>query len=403
VLENYGLASWGGFPQDMRERIDDALRDHGFRNGLDDIFGERFEQDLLGWEHIGTGVKRSLLWRAYRDMVDLLEGTDAETYDEQAGPDHHGNEWVARCSQQCSGAACGACDRRDLQLRRAYVQATDRDLKADPVHPVDHSTIAQVIRLRLQRPDSSRFITNESLEFIIRRAAFQAQEAFDRPFPDIAVSSVRLASDGTGYRERSAGVDYAEFGLTRVADHSDAGAYLIKLAVRLYPWLRWPGTYRVLPAAARLPARPLSLWELEVADDPGFLARRLRWWDGQETVPVLIRSDSFYVGAVARPGDAKKHVTDFWVARDGQRVTLRMLLNGRLGPYQAYAALTGKASFIEAARYTATRLEFFHGGDGSCEGCGQPVPVNLLGAAWGEDYCPRCGDEAAGKVLARTA
>jgi radical SAM superfamily enzyme YgiQ (UPF0313 family) len=408
VIENYGTASWGGFPKDMREQLDAALVAHGFRNGLEDIFGERFEEDLLGWEMIDTGVHRSLMWRAYRDMVELLENTDAEAYDSDISEGYHGQEWVPRCDQRCSGSACGACDRRDLELRRDYVQAAarERDLAAEPVIPVDHSTVAQKVRMRVERPEKFRFVTSESLEFTFRRAAFRAQADMagqGRTIPDIAVRSVRLASGGTGYRERSAGTDYVEFGLTRRAEHADIGAYLIKVAVRLHPWLHWAGTYEVLPAAAKLPARPVSLWGLEVADDAAALAARLRWWAAAEEVPVLIRADSFYTGATSKRGNAKDHVADFWVARDGHRVLLHMVLHGQLGPYQAYAALAGKASWIEAARYTAVRREFFSGGLGQCEGCGQPVPCNLFDVPWSERFCPRCEDAAGGRVIAALA
>jgi radical SAM superfamily enzyme YgiQ (UPF0313 family) len=408
VIEAYGTASWGGFPKDMRERLDEALVRHGFRNGLADIFGERFEADLLGWEHIDTGVKRSLMWRAYRDMVDFLEGTSPEAYDENyEGSALGGNEWVPRCGQQCSGAECGACDREDLELRREYVRAVDRDLAAEPVQSVDHSTVALKVRLRVDRPEESRFITNESLEYIIRRAAFRAADEVPG-FPAIAARSVRLASGGTGYRERSAGTDYAEFGLTRQAASDDIAEFLAGLALHLgregeVPWLRWTGEWRVLPAAARLPARPPSLWELEVADTAEALARRLRWWDEAEQVPVLIRAESFYAGATSEHGDAKEHVGDLWVTRDGHRVLLRMILTGRLGPYQAYAALTGKASWIEAARFTARRLEFFGGGSWLCSGCGTPVPSNLLDVPWSGELCPRCADQSAGRVVAGLA
>jgi radical SAM superfamily enzyme YgiQ (UPF0313 family) len=406
VIEHYGTASWGGFPKDMRERLDESMKVHGFRNGLDDIFGERFFEDRLGWEMIDTGVKPSLMWRAYRDMVEFLEGTDAGTYDADIPEGYHGNEWVSRCDQHCSGNSCGACDKHDLELRRQYVQAVDRDLSREPVRPIDQATVAQRVRLKVERPAKFRFVSGTSLEYIIRRAGYRAQAAMaalGRPVPDMAVESVRLASSGTSYRERSAGVDYAEFGLTRVADNFDIGEYLIKMAVHMHPHLHWSGNFAVLPAAARLPARPQSLWELEVADDPAVLVKRLQRWDEAESVPVLVRADSFYAGATAVEGDAKEHVSDFWLARDGQRTVLRMLLNGKLGPYQAYAALAGKASWIEAARYTAQRLEFFSGGGQPCEGCGMPVPASLLDVPWSERYCPRCGDASEGKIIAALA
>lgn len=408
VIEHYGTASWGGFPADMREQLDAAMIRRGFLNGLADIFGERFEDDFLGWEMIDTGVSRGLMWRAYQGMVAFLENTGAETYDETLPEDHRGNEWVPRCDHQCSGARCGVCDREDLELRRGYVHAVDRDLAAEPVRPVDHTTVAQLARLQLERPLASRFIGHESLEFILRRALYQGKRDYDEvllrrdrgPFPEIAAPSVRFASEGTGYRERSIGVDYAEFGLTRPAEHADVGEFLIKAARHLEAYLHWTARYALLPPAGRMPDRPLSLWELEVADDPSEVARRLRWWTAQDTVPALVRADSFYTGETAVKGDAKEHSAGFWLARDGQRLVLRMLLNGRLGPYQLWAALMGRPSWIEAARYPARRLEFFSGGTGSCEGCGEPVPSGLLDVPWDERFCPRCADQARGVVIA---
>jgi radical SAM superfamily enzyme YgiQ (UPF0313 family) len=403
VIENYGLASWGGFPQDMREKLDAALAAHGFRNGLEDIFGERFEHDLFGWEMIDTGVSRKRMWQAYSDMVDLLTGTDAATYDEQLPEGYHGNEWVPRCDQQCGGKSCGVCSADDLRLRQARVKAVDRDLTLHPVAPLDQSTVAQKVWMQVERPEDYRFVTNEFLVYAFRRAAYQAQADMAgrlRTVPDIAVQSVRLASGSTGYRERSAGRDYVEFGFTRPVSQADSGLYLVSLSERLSPWLQWTGKYMRLPAAARFPPRPASLWELEVADDPVVLARRLGWWDAQDKVPVLIRAESFYAGATSEKGNAKDHVSDFWVKPDGTRTVLAMVLQGRLGPYQAYAALTGKPSAIEAARFTARRREFFIGSLGTCRDCGGPVPSSLFDVPWDEARCPRCLDAAEGKVIA---
>jgi len=402
VIESYGVASWGGFPQDMPQRLDAALVAHGFANGMDDIFGERFEEDLFGWEMIDTGVKRSLLWRAYQDMVEFLEGTDAETYDDQVPEGYHGNEWVPRCDQQCSGASCGVCTKEDLLLRKSVLQAADRDLAAEPVRPLDQSSVMQLVRMRVSRPPEHRFVARESMAAIVRRAAYRAAVQLPQ-FPPVAVQSVRFASAATGYRDRSAGVDYVEFGLTREAEHIEVGAFLLKMAVPLNSYLRWGGTYLVLPPSGRIPARASSLWDLEVADSPGVLEGWLRRWEEASYVRVLLRADSFYAGATAQEANAKDHVADFWAVRDGHRVLLRMLLNGRIGPYQAYAALAGKASWIEAARYTAMRREFFYGGAQPCEGCGFQVPASLMDVPWTERFCPRCDDEAEGRIIASLA
>jgi Radical SAM proteins, N-terminal len=403
VIEDLGTASWGGFAKDMRERLSAALVTHGFANGLDDLFGERYREDLLGWEHIDTGVSTDLMWRAYRQMVELLENTDAESYDEECAGEYRGNEWVQRCSEGCQGNSCGACDREDLELRRDYIRAgkDDRDLAEQPVVPVDHSTVTWRLRLRVTRPAEFRYASNEFLAFLVRRAAYRASAATG--FPEIAKRTVRLASDDMVYRDRSAGTDYIEFGVTRPPGPETLPAFREALSAELAPWLELAPVCAVLPAEARLPRRPLSLWELQVDDTGEALAAALRAWDAADEVPVLLRAESFYAGQTSEPGNAKEHVTDFWVIRDGHRVILRMLLGGRLGPYQAYAALMGRPSWISAAVQVAVRVDFFGGYGLACVSCGHDIPVTLLDELFDEDCCPRCRDASGHKISAGLA
>lgn len=418
VLEDLGTASWGGFAKDMRERLDASLAAHGFHNGLADIFGERFRGDLFGWEHISTGVSRKLLWDTYARSLAFVEGTDADGYDQQFDHHYRGSEWVARCDERCSGTACGVCDRTDLELRRKYIQLRDRDLEAQPVQPLDQTTVACRIRFKLIKGPAYRFVSAESVKFIIRRAAYRACEATG--FPAIAKRSIRLASDSTRYRERACGADYAEVGVTRPVTTDGAGEFLSYLAMNLHPWLHIANTtpaahrphvpgfaFAVLPAESRLPPSAPSLWDLQVDEHPETVAAKLRAWDAAQEVPVLVRSESFYAGVQTEPGNAKEHIRDFWLIRNGNRYQLRMVLAGKLGPYQAYAALMGKPSWIEAARYPAERIDFFtdegrSAGDlfrHPCAKCGQLIPVTLLGDPADQEYCPRCADMASGLVL----
>lgn len=416
VLEELGTASWGGFPRDMKERLDAGLARHGFRNGLDDIFGERFRGDLLGWEHIDTGVSRRLLWDVYRQMTEFLEGTDPDSYEAQFDERYHGNEWVAKCDQSCQGRKCGACGVQDLKLRKAYIRAADgeRDYAAQPVRKLDQTTVACRLRVRLDRPETSRFISAESFPFIIRRAAYRAAE--ETGFPAIAKRTVALASAPWKYRDWTTGAEYAEFGITRPVTSDGAAEFLPAMAAHLSPWLRVafpdiPRTFfQVLPAEAKMPRGP-SLWELEVSEHPDAAVAAIRAWGNAAEVPVLVRSESFYAGVQTEPGNAKDHVGDFWLVRDGHRYLLRMVLTGKVGPYQAAAALLRKASWIDVARHTARRVEFFDNADplgGSlfrpaCTACGRGIPASLLGELFDGDYCPRCRDEAAGTLVSGLA
>ena len=405
VIEELGTASWGGFAKDMKERLDAALVKHGFLNGLEDLFGERYSNDLFGWEHIDTGVSKSLMWSAYRQMVEFLEGTDAESYDQQFDAAYRGAEWIARCDEKCSGKACGCCDKEDLELRREYVQYKDRDLEEKPVQPLDQTTVAFMVRSRVVRPEKYRYVTDDSYRFIIRRAAYRARDESGDRYPYIAKRTVRLASESVKYRDRSAGTDYFEFGMTRPLGELNLNLYMGTLGRHLSPWLELD-SWGYFPADGKMPSSPVSLWELEVAESEETLNTAFRRWDEAEEVPVLLRSETFYAGAQQQEADAKKHVSDFWLVRDGSRLVLRMLLTGQLGPYQAHAVLLGKASWIEAAARTAFRLDFFGAVStlqGSllspvCSGCGAAVPAGLLGTVFDMEYCPRCKDEASGKV-----
>jgi radical SAM superfamily enzyme YgiQ (UPF0313 family) len=409
VVAEIGTASWGGFPKDMPERLDTALKRHGFLNGLADLFGERYEHDLFGWEHISTGVDKGLMWRTYRQMVEFLEGTDAASYDASYDETYLGSKWVPGCDDTCQGASCGACDHHDLRLRTAYLRAgqAERDISARPVRPLDQTSVASRLRVRVRKDVTHRFISGDAMPWIVRRAAYRACEATG--FPAIAKRTVRLASDPLKYRERSAGVDYLDFGVTRLiggASSPEVSAFMAGLGVHLEPWLE-VGGWDVLPVQAAQPRRPVSLWQLEVADNPDAIAAALHRWHAASQVPVKIRSDSFYAGEQEDDADAKDHVGDFWLTRDRHTYRLSMLLTGQLGPYQAYAALTGKPSWLEAARYPAWRADFFTSRSffeaqfgQVCAGCGGAIPVNLLGWRFDEDYCPRCKDEAASLVVA---
>lgn len=413
VIEHYGTASWGGFPRDMREQLDIALSAHGFWNGLDDLFGERFEDDLFGWEHIRTGVAKSFMWDAYQRMLGFVTGTDGDTYDAELDENYHGAEFVPRCDQRCSGKSCGVCDREDLELRQQYIAAakTERDIEQRPIRPLDQTTTACRVRLQLNIGEDHRFVSAEHWKFALRRAAYRAQAALPdhggwQTPPQVSKRSFRLASESLKYRDWCTGTDYAEFGLTGDVPPKLLTQFMEHMYRELWPeeGTRWAQitAWDLYPADAVLPSRAPSLQELEVSDDPAVVAAALERWDKASHVPVKLKAESFYAGATQEDGNAKEHVRDLWLVRDGSSYKLRMVLAGRLGPYQAYAALLGKPSWIEAARHPARRLDFFTTADlvqgdllnPTCAGCGWAIPENLLGIVRSPLYCPRCADEA---------
>ena len=410
VLEDLGIGCWGGVPRDMAARLDAALKLRGFVNGFADLFGERSRVDMFGWEFIDTGVSRKLLWQTFERMRDFAQYTDSKTYDSKFDANYHGQEWIDRCDERCSGSSCGVCDRKDLELRRDYLQAAqrDRDVDVSSLRTVDQSSVAVRVRARLLRPEGYRWADNEFRRHLIRRAGYRAQEKIGGPC--VSKHSIWFASDAHGYRDWTCGTDYVEFGLTRrIRRLSGAeGEWMEKLTGELKPWLDFQ-SWAVFPANVSMRAGAgLSLHALELLENPDKVSSWISRWQEREHVPLRLKQEGGFFTTTAEEVNAKDFVADLWLVRSGTGIELRMLARRRAGPYQVWQALSGKAGWIEAAARPARTLEVFARRDEAeaglaCVDCGLSIPESVMGQAWSEDRCPRCADEEAGIVLAGLA
>ena len=416
VLADLDTACWGGVPRDMRDRLEAALIARGFLNGFGDCFDERGRGDLFGWEYIDTGVSRDLLWVTYQQMVEFLENTDAEAYDDAFDEHYHGNEWVARCDVACQGKSCGACEPKDLKLRTAYIRAAQSELDVDlnQIRPVDQSSVALRLRARLVRPERLRFVANDHWRFAVRRAAYRAQHVLGSDC-SVAKRTIRFASDAFTYRDWTCGTDYVEFGLTRRLSRDQAALYADAMRRELAPWLALEEHDVRLPSASLRRDSSVCLNEIEVRDDIDTVRARLRAWDEADSVRLVLKSETSFFGLGSEEVSAKDYAEDLWLAVSDSRPVLRFYTRRQASPYQIVAALMGRPSWIEAAALPARRLDFFTAGmtgpeaaqggllTPSCAGCGLTIPESLLERPWDPDYCPRCRDEAAGAVLAGAA
>jgi radical SAM superfamily enzyme YgiQ (UPF0313 family) len=409
VFEELDTACWGGVPKDTRDRLEVALRRHGFRNGLADCFDERGHYDLFGHEYIDTGVSDDLMWDVYRQMTEFLEGTDPETYESRFAGPAGGNEWVPRCDEVCQGNRCGACDGEDLKLRAAYIRKTDLDLDLARVKVIDQDSVAFKVRARMEVPPGNRFVSREHWRYAVRRAAYRAQHDLDWK-AGIAKKTIQFASDACKFpRDWACGTDYAEWGMVSARPPYDELKALVQnMAAELEPWLAL-GDWDAYPAAADVRRDAgLALWELEPPDGPDQVTARIAAFAAAGYVKLVVRTDSAYFGSGAEEVNAKDWVSDMWLARDGHASKLRMLASAKAGPYSLYAALAGKPSWIAAAAKPAVRLGLFAAvsGDGDllrpyCARCGGLVPAGLLGEPFHPELCPFCLDEEAGVVTAR--
>jgi hypothetical protein len=398
-------ACWGGVPRDMAELLDTTLRARGFHNGTADCFDERDRTDLFGWEFISQGINPDLMWTAYQQMREFAELTDSHSYDSELPAGYGGNEWIARCDQQCLGNTCGVCSAEDLKLRAAYIRdgVLDDEVRLSDVRPLDERSQVSRVRARLVRPDSHRFVSNDHWRYNVRRAAYRAGRHLGLPGV-VAKRSIRFASDSITYRDWTCGVDYLEFGLTSRLSVPQVGSLVQAMNDQMISWMHITG-FEVYPVSAP-PMRTevdLSLFELELDEDSQVVEDAIEQWQKAEYIKLVIKTEGSWFGNVPEEVNAKDYVDGWWLVRDGHRLRLRMLVRGKPNPYAVYAALMGKVSWLDAAEHVMTRLESFVTVDRNqldflrpaCHGCGFLIPVTVLDVPYDLEWCPQCKDKNA--------
>jgi radical SAM superfamily enzyme YgiQ (UPF0313 family) len=413
VLERHSVASWGGVPKSLRDDLDQALRRHGFRNGLADCFDERGRHDLFGWEFIDTGVSQSLMYATYQQMVEFLCGTDPDTYDSLLDERYHGQEFVERCDTGCQGAACGACSgpAGDFRKRREYMTAAasgDRDIYAHPVRSIDLSSEAVRLRVQFIKDVRYRFVYNTHWRHSFRRAAYIAAHGLEGVLPEgtnISKRSIRFASDAIKVRDGSWFVDWAEFSLTRKVTEDQAAAFLQVMSHELSPWVTvHPTSWKLGPVSHSL-GNAEAFYELEVPrQSEHYLEMRLAAWDEVEHIHLSLAGDTSYFGVSTEEANAKELLSQVWAIRRGSRLLLRFFAHGPAGPYQLAAAILGEYSPTKLMAQPAKRIAWLsasYEGDilaEACERCGHPMPLTLVRdpltpkADRNVNMCPQCAD-----------
>lgn len=391
-----GQGCWGGAPKGMKEKIEERLRDHGFHNGLADLFDERFKTDMFGWEHIDQGVNVEMMWLAYAQMVEFLEATDSRTYDANFDADYHGNEWIQRCDQRCYGKSCGVCAPADLKIRAGYIGAAKREIDGalHEVAIIDQRSVAAKVRLKVVLPESHRTVGHDHWRYALRRAAFLAGVP-------IAKRTVRFAGEVVNdYRDLTHGVNYAEFGLVERPKPSQFAAWMEAISailsadsgVAVLEHLLMPAS---IPAVHRTPMA--MLYRLASPRDHEDTARAVARLTGAEPVPMTLRVMDWMKGVQRIETDAREHVSDAWVHAEGHREDIHLLLTGQASPYDVLAAAWDLRTTVGLSATPAERLEVIALTDAQsydafrpvCD-CGRMVDVTPLGVSADDSRCLRC-------------
>ncbi len=316
---------------------------------------------------------------------------------------------VSNCDTRCYGKACGTCNYEDLKIRTGYIRAaaSDRVIDLSAIRPVDQSSQAMRIRARIHKPEQYRFVGNDHWRFNFRRAAFRAQTQLGTRH-GISKRSIRFASDEVKYRDWTAGTDYVEFSMTLPMVTAQIQAFVDVMNEHLTPWMsvgQW-ATHPTKAVTMRTDV-DLVLFELEIDDDYARVLNQLKRWSAGHYVPMRLKIEGGYFAPASEEVNAHDYVDDLWVTRAGHRLKLRMLLRGRPNPYNVYAAVMGKPSWLEAAKLPAMRLDAFVQTDRSqqdflrpsCLGCGLLIPVNILDQPYDPQRCPRCRDTHDGTLV----
>lgn len=400
--------TWGGVPKTTAQTLEDKLIEHGFLNGFDDCYDERFKHDMFGWEFISQGISPEMLWVTYLQMREFVEQTDSATYDLNFNDDYHGNEWIERCDTKCYGKTCGTCDVEDLKIRRGYIQGarSERDVDLNALKVVDQKSQAVRVRARLMKFEDKRYVMNDHWRFHLRRAAYMAMFNLDTKF-GITKRSIKFASDSVNYKDWTCGVDYVEFGLTEKTTAAKIEEFITEMnkeltGVELREWTFHPASSLGMRADI-----DLSLWELELDEEPSKVLAKVKAWGETSYVKMILKQEAQFFAAPAEEVNAKDFCDDLWLVRDGHRLLLRLLLRGRPSPYNVYAALMGRASWIEAAKMPAVRLEAFVPVDKNqqdffrhtCEECEMQIPTNVMDESYDTTHCPRCKDQHSGRII----
>lgn len=419
VAESFGGACFGGVPKWTRQALIDGLIARGFNNGIGDCYDERDKNDMFGWEFIDQGVSVELLWATFQSMREFLEETDSHTYDLNFDDSYHGNEWTERCDTRCMGKTCGTCDVDDLKLRREYIQtrvAPKPELDLSHVKIVDQKTVAMKVRARVEKPEAYRFVMNDHWRFNVRRSAYIAAHQLGLDW-GVAKRTIRFASDDARYRDWTCGIDYVEFGLTKRVGKAKVQAFLDKMNEQLCAkegdestrWLKITEWMQTSPNGKAMKTDiDLSLWELELDEEPSTVLLKIDKWNATDYIPMILKQEGGYFAPPAEEVNARDYVEDMWLVREGHRAYLKLLLRGRPSPYAIVAALLERASWLDAASRAAVRLEAFMDADRdqydffrvACEDCAKVVPINVFDKPYNPERCPRCLDRHEGKEMA---
>jgi len=216
--------------------------------------------------------------------------------------------------------------------------------------------------------------------------------------------SVDIASSAIKFRNWICGTDYVDLRLT---EKQDDGQLLVDaLNKYLDPWSPI-NKVQLKPASSpvlRLSDNNLQLYTMEVQKDLVEIEAALKNTLETEEFIMTMKKPGGARGQMIREDvNVRPLIDDLWLIRDGHRLFIKMLIAGKLSPYDLYQAMFNM-NWSAASKFPAVRNEIFLPIDDdqfdlfrpTCIETGKVIPVNLFDEPFHEDYHPRTLDQING-------
>lgn len=394
-----GLVHYGSTPKGTKQKIEATLYDifpdfqpNWFRNAdgeleqetiWDVFFHEKPMDELLPWDFVNVAVTKDYLWKRYLDFQNAVQTT--------------------KCDQLCD--LCGVCDRFDHQLRHKLHENEDPEVDTSAIKVIKQRGNVQRIRFKVFTPENRRFVENEYWKFYIRAALYQLDTPLDK-------RSIQFASDTIPFRNHLYGVDYIDARFYDLVDQKELLEKLKNSGIPgkedLLPHWEILGAKSYLAGMVQVRSLP-SLNHYRMAfdgEDTDLVASRLRKALEAKEFPVTLRSEG-YMGVDKEEIDARPFIHDLYAVRTGSSLSVHMVLENRISPYDMYAALFPQGMMriisIPAERVDsylkvdAGQEDFFRP---TCAECGGPIEITLFDEPVDEDYCLACQHAASGVLIA---
>ena len=343
---------------------------------------EKHEDEVFPWDHINTLVTKKFL-------LDMFHRYKAA-------------QNVAICFDDCT--KCGACTPESVKHFNAR--------KSNEIEPditnvsaalnFKAKAIAEKLRLRFRVDKEFRYVHSSKLKMMLRRAAVRCGLPVK--------SEIILASDRLKFQNWTAGVDYAEIGLTEkvqdatdLVDHLNRQLELGVPAIGMQPifpitvdyadiYSSTAGNFRnlyekvlysiMIPKKA-ITTRIVEQTLLEVLGSPDFTIRL--------KVPGLQRDTWQTVDHECRDS-----IHDLWAIDRGDRTEIRLLLSDVIGPYELLPSMF-KTSKRRLLVYPVFKIDYLMSRGvgaqdmfaGTCLECDKEIELNVLDADISDEYCAR--------------